>query len=147
MGPGPTESVGSPLDGANLLQIHQIPASAPSQDLLQCILEHEKNGMPLVITGVHFDQHWHSQPSLFLGVNPLASRETGTVSTRIWSFSNIQTPIIDDAPAENDASAILPLLETLSLIPEHLLPRATDTGPSQVIKDLKQENGGEGASV
>jgi hypothetical protein len=79
MGPGPTDSVGSHSDGANLAQIDSISASAPSQELLQCIFEHEKSGMPLVVTGVHFDQHWHSEPSPFVEVNWLADHETGTI--------------------------------------------------------------------
>ena len=83
MGPGPTDSVGSHSDGVNLSQIDKIPASTPSQDLLKCILEHEKNGMPLVVTGIHFDQHWRSQPSPSLGAHSLADHETGS----LWDFS------------------------------------------------------------
>lgn len=78
MGPGSTDLVGSRLDSANLLQIDKIPANTSSQDLLQCIIEHEKNGMPLVVTGVNFDPCWHSQPSSF-GVNAPVDSETGIV--------------------------------------------------------------------
>lgn len=80
MDSGPTDPVRSHLDGVNLSQIDTIPASAPFRDVVQCTLEHEKNGTPLVITGVHFDQHWHSQPPMpFLMVNSPADHETGTV--------------------------------------------------------------------
>lgn len=84
MGPGPTDSLaGSHQAGTNLLQIDTIPANAPSQDLLQCILEHEKNGTPLVVTGVDCDPHWPSQPSPVLGDGAPADRGTGTV----WNSS------------------------------------------------------------
>jgi len=73
VGLGPTDLVGSHLDGTNLLQIDKIPANTPSQDLLKCILEHEENGTPLVITGIDCDSHWRSQSS------PLADEGTGTV--------------------------------------------------------------------
>lgn len=87
MGPGSTDLDGSYSDSLNLLQIEKIPASTPSQDLLQRILEHEKNGEPLVITGVDCDPHWHSQPSSSLGVNTLVDRQIGIVLNRLYSLS------------------------------------------------------------
>lgn len=71
------------MRSANLLQINTIPATAPSRDLLRRIIEHEKDGMPLVITGVDGNSHWDSQFSPVLGDNTPVDRRTGTV----WNSS------------------------------------------------------------
>lgn len=76
MGLGPEDGC---LDNINLLQIDKIPASTPSWDLLQHILEHEKNGVPLVVTSIDYDPCWHSRPSFSLGVNAPVDYETGIV--------------------------------------------------------------------
>jgi hypothetical protein len=76
MGPGPGESDldRSLLVGANIRQIDKIPTRTPPQELLECILEHEKTGEPLVVTGLDLDPHWHS-PSL--GADATIDGETG----------------------------------------------------------------------
>ena len=79
MSQGPTDLAGSHLDSVNLLQVDTVPVSAHSQDLLQCIIEHEENGMPLVITGVDCDSYWHSQSSPVLRGNTPVDCQTGTV--------------------------------------------------------------------
>jgi hypothetical protein len=68
------------MDSANLRQIDTIPASTPSQDLLRSILEHEKAGKPLVVTGVDGDPRWDFQHSLILGDSTLADSGAGGVS-------------------------------------------------------------------
>lgn len=67
MSPGPTDLAVSHPDFANLTQIDTIPASTSPQELLRCILGHEKAGTPLVVTGIDSDSHWHSQYSSVLG--------------------------------------------------------------------------------
>ena len=71
--------VGSHSNNVNLLEIDKIPASTPPQVLLQCILDHEKNGVPLVITGVNLDPRWCFQPSSSLEFDAPVESETGIV--------------------------------------------------------------------
>jgi len=84
MDPGPTYLVESRPDDTNLLHINTIPARTPSQDLLRCILEHEENGMPLVITGIDSDSQWCAQspPAVVVGDNVPVDSGASTVQHR-----------------------------------------------------------------
>lgn len=75
----PTALAGSHMDDTNMLYIDTVPASTPPQDLLQCIRQHEKNGTPLVITGIDSDSHWRSQSSPTVGDNVPVDSGAGTV--------------------------------------------------------------------
>lgn len=56
-------------------------------------------------------------------------------------------PTVANISTENDGTATVVRLESLSLIPGYLLSRGTDTRPPQTIKDLKIKRGGEGMMV
>lgn len=85
---GLTNPAGSRFDSTGFPCINTIPASVPPQKLLQCVLEHEKAGTPLVITGVDRDSQWHSQYSSILGGGEPMDRKTGAVQNHPNLCSN-----------------------------------------------------------
>jgi len=143
MGLRPTNPVGS----HSLLQINTIPASTPSQELLQCILEHEKAGTPLVITGVDRDSEWHSQYSSVPEDGEPMNCRTGVVRSRsqpLFQWSSDFPAFLADPLEEGDTSVIFKWLETLSLVPRHFLSCGADTIFPPVVKGLRYERGGQG---
>lgn len=57
-----------PLDNANFMSVDTISIKDNSpQELIQCILEHEVAGTPLVLTGLNSGTSWPSVIPHFLG--------------------------------------------------------------------------------
>jgi len=88
MSSGNPESPGSPPEGRGFAAIDTISANdKPLGDILSCILQHEKTGIPLVVRGLHADSNWSPLP----GADPPGGH--GDVERRLpgrWRYSSLR---------------------------------------------------------
>lgn len=82
MDPGDDNPSSPPSENANFMLVDTISIKdRPPQELIQCILEHEGAGMPLVLTGLNSGVSWPSVIPRLLEPNGFAAEGLGSNRT------------------------------------------------------------------